>query len=99
MLREVKAVEHDYHSEDKSITINEAEAVRLIFNLYLQGYRAYRIAKELSRLGKVNKKRDYEHSDQYFQDTMEKPRTLPKIVPVTELRLLIAVKERKMHNI
>lgn len=66
MLREVKAVEHDYHSEDKSITINEAEAVRLIFNLYLQGYRAYRIAKELSRLGKVNKKRDYEHSDQYF---------------------------------
>lgn len=49
---------YDYHPEDKSITINEAEAetVRLIFNLYLQGYGAYRIAKELTRLGKVNKK-------------------------------------------
>lgn len=49
---------YDYHPEDKSITINESEAetVRLIFDLYLQGYGAYRIAKELTRLGKVNKK-------------------------------------------
>ena len=30
--------------------------MRLIFNLYLQGYGEYRIAKELTRLGKVNKK-------------------------------------------
>lgn len=46
---------YDYHPEDKSITINEAEAetVRLIFNVYLQGYGAYRIAKELTRLGKT----------------------------------------------
>lgn len=49
---------YDYNPEDKSITINEAEAetVRLIYDLYLQGYGAYRIAKELTRLGKVNKK-------------------------------------------
>ena len=49
---------YDYHPEDKSVTINESEAetVRLIFDLYLQGYGAYRIAKELTRLGKVNKK-------------------------------------------
>ena len=38
---------YDYNPEDKSITINEAEAeiVRLIYDLYLQGYGAYRIAK------------------------------------------------------
>ena len=31
---------YDYHPEDKTITVNEAEAetVRLIFELYLQGY-------------------------------------------------------------
>ncbi len=38
---------YDYNPEDKSIIINEAEAetVRLIYDLYLQGYGAYRIAK------------------------------------------------------
>lgn len=38
---------YDYNPEDKSITINEAEAetVRLIYDLYLQRYGAYRIAK------------------------------------------------------
>ena len=40
---------YDYHPEDKSITINEkeAETVRMIFDLYVQGYGAYTIAKEL----------------------------------------------------
>ena len=33
---------YDYHPEDKSITINEkeAETVRMIFDLYVQGYGA-----------------------------------------------------------
>lgn len=50
---------------NKSITINEAEAetVRLIYDLYLQGYGAYRIAKELTRLGKVNKKGNVKWTD------------------------------------
>lgn len=49
---------YDYHLEDKSITINEAEAeiVRFIFELYLQGYGTYTIAKRLETLGKVNKR-------------------------------------------
>ena len=49
---------YDYHTEDKSISINEQEAdtVRMIYDLYVQGYGAYTIAKELTRLGKVNKK-------------------------------------------
>lgn len=49
---------YDYHPEDKTITVNEAEAetVRLIFELYLQGYGTYTIAKQLEALGKVNKK-------------------------------------------
>lgn len=36
---------YDYHPEDKTITVNEAEAetVRLIFELYLQGYGTYTI--------------------------------------------------------
>lgn len=49
---------YDYHPEDKTITVNEAEAetVRLIFELYLQGYGTYTIAKQLEALGKLNKK-------------------------------------------
>lgn len=49
---------YDYHSEDKSITINqeEAEIVREIFDLYLRGYGAPTISKELTRLGRKNKK-------------------------------------------
>ena len=49
---------YDYHSEDKSITVNdeEAETVRLIYDLYLEGYGTTMIMKELTRLGKKNKK-------------------------------------------
>lgn len=49
---------YDYHPEDKTITVNEAEAetVRLIFELYLQGYGTYTIARRLTELGRVNKK-------------------------------------------
>lgn len=49
---------YDYHPEDKSISVNEqeAETVRMIYDLYVQGYGVYTIAKELTRLGKVNKK-------------------------------------------
>ena len=56
---------YDYHPEDKSITINEkeAETVRMIFDLYVQGYGAYTIAKELTRLGKINKKGEVKWTD------------------------------------
>lgn len=49
---------YDYHPEDKSISINEEEAeiIRFIFDRYIQGYGAYTIAKELTRLEKKNKK-------------------------------------------
>lgn len=49
---------YDYHPEDKSTTVNpeEAEIVREIFDLYLRGYGAPTIAKELTRLGRKNKK-------------------------------------------
>ena len=49
---------YDYHPEDKSITVNpeEAEVVREIFDMYLSGYGAPTIAKELTRLGRKNKK-------------------------------------------
>ena len=49
---------YDYHQEDKSLTVNEAEAeiVRFIFDRYIEGYGAYSIAKELTRLEKINKK-------------------------------------------
>ena len=48
----------DYNKEDKSISINEneAETVRLIFDNYLSGMGANVIAKELTALGKLNKK-------------------------------------------
>ena len=35
---------------------NEVNEEHSIYDLYLQGYGAYRIAKELTRLGKVNKR-------------------------------------------
>lgn len=49
---------YDYHPEDKSLTVNsrEAEIVREIFDMYLGGYGALTIAKELTRLGRKNKK-------------------------------------------
>ena len=49
---------YDYHSEDKTITINEeeAETVRMIFDMYIQGYGASTIEKRLTELGRKNKK-------------------------------------------
>ena len=49
---------YDYHPEDKSITINEeeAETIRFIYDMYLQGYGTTTIAKRLTEMGKKNKK-------------------------------------------
>ena len=49
---------YDYHPEDKTITVNqdEAETVREIFDLYLQGYGTHTIAKMLTDMGRKNKK-------------------------------------------
>ena len=49
---------YDYHPEDKTLTINEQEAdtVRLIYDMYLDGYGSDTIAKELTRSGRKNKK-------------------------------------------
>ena len=49
---------YDYHPEDMSITVNEdeAEIVKFIFDMYLQGYGTTTIAKRLIELGKKNKK-------------------------------------------
>lgn len=49
---------YDYHSEDKTITVNpdEAETVRIIYDLYLQGYGTGTIAKMLTEMGRVNKR-------------------------------------------
>ena len=49
---------YDYNKEDKSISVNQAEAetVRLIYDLYIAGYGANVIAKKLTEMGKVNKK-------------------------------------------
>ena len=56
---------YDYHPEDKTITVNEAEAetVRLIFELYLQGYGTYTIARRLTELGRINKKGQVKWTD------------------------------------
>ena len=56
---------YDYHPEDKSITINpeEAEVVREIYDMYLSGYGAPTIAKELTRLGRKNKKGEVKWTD------------------------------------
>jgi len=49
---------YDYVQEDKSIVVNrkEAETVRFMFDMYLQGYGSDTIAKQLNALGKPNKK-------------------------------------------
>lgn len=49
---------YDYHPEDKTLTINEeeAEGVRFIYDMYLQGYGTTTIANRLVELGKKNKK-------------------------------------------
>ncbi len=49
---------YDYHPEDKTLTVNEEEAeiVRFIFDMYLQGYGTTTIANRLTEMGKKNKK-------------------------------------------
>lgn len=49
---------YDYRTEDKSITVNEEEAeiVRMIYDMYLEGYGTTTIAKRLVELGIKNKK-------------------------------------------
>ena len=49
---------YDYHPEDKSISVNEEEAeiIRFIYDMYLQGYGSNTIAKHLTQMGKRNKK-------------------------------------------
>lgn len=49
---------YDYHPEDKTLTVNEEEAeiVRFIYDMYLQGYGTTTIAKRLTEMGKKNKK-------------------------------------------
>lgn len=49
---------YDYHPEDKTLTVNEEEAeiVRFIYDMYLQGYGTTTIAKRLMDMGKKNKK-------------------------------------------
>ena len=56
---------YDYHPEDKSISINpeEAEIVREIFDMYLRGYGSPTIAKELTKLGRKNKKGEVKWTD------------------------------------
>lgn len=56
---------YDYHPEDKTITVNDAEAeiVRYIFEQYLQGYGAYTIANQLVFLNKKNKKGEVKWTD------------------------------------
>ena len=49
---------YDYHPEDKTLSINEdeAEIVRFIYDMYVQGYGTTTIANRLTELGKKNKK-------------------------------------------
>ncbi len=49
---------YDYHSDTKTITVNEdeAEIVRYIYDMYLQGYGTTTIAKRLVDMGVKNKK-------------------------------------------
>lgn len=56
---------YDYHPEDKSITINEEEAVivKYIFKRYIEGLGTYVIAKELQELGYKTKRGSSKWSD------------------------------------
>lgn len=56
---------YDYHKEDKTITINEkeAEAVRYIFNRYVEGAGGKVIARELRNLGYKTKRGDSNFSE------------------------------------
>lgn len=56
---------YDYHSEDKTLSVNEreAEVVRLIFDLYIGGYGANTIAKKLVQCEKKNKNGEVRWTD------------------------------------
>lgn len=56
---------YDYHQDTKTITVNEkeAETVRMVYDLYLQGYGCGTIAKRLVELGIKNKRGTVEWHD------------------------------------
>ena len=56
---------YDYHQDTKTITVNETEAetVRLIYDMYLQGIGSGTIAKRLVELGIKNKRGTVEWHD------------------------------------
>lgn len=56
---------YDYHQDTKTITVNETEAetVRLIYDMYLQGNGCGTIAKRLVELGIKNKRGTVEWHD------------------------------------
>ena len=56
---------YDYHPDTKSITVNEqeAETVRFIYDMYLQGYGSSTIAKRLTEMGVKNKRGTVEWHD------------------------------------
>ena len=51
---------YDYHKDEKSMTINEAEAevVRYIFNRYVEGGRGKYYSKRIDGTGNKGKERD-----------------------------------------
>ena len=56
---------YDYHQDTKTISVNETEAetVRLIYDMYLQGIGSGTIAKRLVELGIKNKRGTVEWHD------------------------------------
>ncbi|MDO4976344.1 MAG: recombinase family protein [Eubacteriales bacterium] len=56
---------YDYDSDTKTISINEKEAeiVRMIFDMYLQGFGTYTIANHLTELGVKNRKGEVHWTD------------------------------------
>ena len=81
---------YDYHSEDKSITVNpeEAEIVREIFDMYLRGYGAPTIAKELIRLGRKNKKGEVKWTESGIRTVINNGKIRETFVLEKHLRLI-----------
>ena len=98
---------YDYHQDTKTITVNETEAetVRLIYDMYLQGNGCGTIAKRLVELGIKNKRGTVEWHDHGVMGMIKNEKykgdvLLGKTFTVRELeaRIVTNIKREERHQ-
>ena len=91
---------YDYHQDTKTITVNETEAetVRLIYDMYLQGIGSGTIAKRLVELGIKNKRGTVEWHDHGVMGMIKNEKYKGDVLLGKTFPLLNQIKMRKIQT-